>query len=387
MNPSPQPAAHAVLASRGGIWLLRAAVFALPVSLLWDFSWESTVGVDRFFSPPHVLTFAAMALAMAGALVLMAAHSRRLPVARDVIGLGRIKASPGVWLVAWGGLAFLTAVLFDRWWQSAYGLGAGIWHPPQILKATAFCATLFGVWMLGGTAQIVSPAAPARGVWLFPFAGGMLLALIGIVTMTQSYPNRQHSASFFQLAGATYPLVLAALARGGRARWPATTGALCYFAVMGAMVWLLPLVSARPLTGPVYNALDHLMPPPFPLLLIVPALGLDLLLKKIRWPERRGVDWLQAGAFGLFFFLSFLIGQWMFSSFLLSPSADHWFFAGGGKHWPFFLKINPPARTAFWESGADVMNGANALRALALALIATRVGLWIGAWMNRRRDD
>jgi hypothetical protein len=215
----------------------------------------------------------------------------------------------------------------------------------------------------------------------------MLLTMIGIVTITQSYPNRQHSASFFQLAGATYPLVLAALARGGRARWPATTAALFYFAVMGAMVWLLPLVSARPLTGPVYNPLDHLMPPPFPLLLVVPALGMDLLLKKIRWPERRGVDWLQAGALGLFFFLSFLIAQWIFSGFLLSPAADHWFFAGGGKHWPFFLKISPPARTAFWETGADVMNGANALRALVLALIATRVGLWLGAWMKRRHDD
>jgi hypothetical protein len=37
-------------------------------------------------------------------------------------------------------LAFGTALGFDRWWQSAYGLEAGIWHPPQWLKASSFFA-------------------------------------------------------------------------------------------------------------------------------------------------------------------------------------------------------------------------------------------------------
>jgi hypothetical protein len=363
--------------------LLLAGAFALPVSLLWDFSWESTVGIDKFFAPPHVLTFAAMLMAAVGAAGLMFFPARGTSALPGSIQLLRVSAPPGAWLVAWGALAFATAVLFDRWWQSAYGLGAGIWHPPQMLKATTFFATLAGVWFLGSAAQRDSNPASAWAAWLFPFAGGLLLVLIAIVTITQSYPNRQHSASFHQIACATYPLVLAALAGGGRTRWPATTGALVYFVVTGAMVWLLPLIPARPLTGPIYNPLDHLMPPPFPLLLVVPALGMDLLLKKIRWPERRGADWLQAGALGLMFFLIFLITQWVFAGFLLSPAADHWFFAGGGKHWPFFLKISPAARVAFWETGADVMNGAGALRALGLALIAVRLGLWLGAWMKR----
>jgi hypothetical protein len=363
--------------------LLFAAALALPVSLFWDFSWESTVGIDKFFAPPHVLTYVAIALATAGVVLLMRLDSRSSALPPNAIQLGRVAAPPGGWMVAWGALAFVTAVLFDRWWQSAYGLGAGIWHPPQILKATAFFVTLTGVWLVGCASQ---EGTWSNGRWtacLFPLAGGLLLSLIGIVTITQSYPNRQHSAPFYHIACATYPIVLAALAAAGRRRWSSTTGAAVYLLVAGAMVWLLPLQPARPLTGPIHHPLDHLMPPPFPLLLIVPALGMDLLLRKIRWPQWRGVDWLQAGALGLMFFLSFLIAQWAFAGFLLSPAADNWFFAGGGKHWPFFLKISPPARVAFWESGTEVMTGANALRALGLSLIAARLGLWLGAWMRR----
>jgi len=86
---------------------------------------------------------------------------------------------------------------------------------------------------------------------------------------------------------------------------------------------------------------------------------------------------------GLAFFFLFLMTQWLFAGFLLSPAADNWFFAGGGKQWPFFLKISPSARVAFWESGPEVMTGTNALKALGFSMLAARLGLWLGAWMKR----
>jgi hypothetical protein len=374
VNPLSAPDTNAARALRG-VWLLLGAALALPISLFWDFSWESTVGIDRFWSPPHVLTFVAMATAGVGAVGLMFILRRKEPPPSGVIGLGRVGAPLGGWMLAWGVMAFVTAVCFDTWWQSAYGMGAGIWHPPQILKAIAFFVTLTGIWLVAKNSTVSS--------MIFPLAGGLLLALIGISTITQSYPNRQHSASFYHIACATYPIVLVALAQAGRLQWSACLGAVVYLVTAGAMVWLLPLQSARPLTGPIYNPLDHLMPPPFPLLLIVPALAIDLLMRKFRWPEWRGVSWLQAGALGVAFFFLFLIAQWAFAGFLLSPAADNWFFAGGGRHWPFFLKISPPARVSFWESGPDVMTGANALQALGLSMLAARLGLWLGAWMKR----
>ena len=48
-------------------WLMLLAAWGVPASLLCDFSWESTIGVDRFFAPPHVATYLAVALAAAGA--------------------------------------------------------------------------------------------------------------------------------------------------------------------------------------------------------------------------------------------------------------------------------------------------------------------------------
>jgi len=381
VQPSPTPANAGPHSSRG-LWLLLIVAAGVPISLLWDFSWESTVGIDLFWSPPHALTYVAMAMAGVGAMTLIS-FSSRLSISRDAIRLGRIEAPLGSWLVMWSALAFATAVLFDRWWQSAYGLGAGIWHPPQILKAVAFFSVVLGVWLLALAAQNESgfPAAATR----CSLAGGLALALINIVTLTSSYPNQQHSASFYKVACAAYPIVLVALARSGRARWPAAIGALTYNAIICGMVWLLPLVPARPQVGPIYNQLDHLMPPPFPLLIIVPALVIDLLLRKVRWPAWRGIDWLQAIALGCAFFICFLCAQWIFAKFLLTPSADNWFFAGGGKHWPFFLKINPPARAMFWKFAPDQMDLGNSAIALGLSMIAARLGLWLGAWMARVR--
>ena len=74
-----------------------------------------------------------------------------------------------------------------------------------------------------------------------------------------------------------------------------------------------------------------------------------------------------------------------FAGFLLQPAAGHWFFAGGGRHWPFFLKINPAGRVAFWETSTDALNGANTLVALGFSIIAARLGLGAGAWMERVR--
>ena len=359
---------------------MLVAAAALPVSLLWDFSWESTVGIDRFWAPAHTLTYLAVGLAGSTALALAVKATRQQDPS---IRLGRFQAPLGAWLVLWGALAFITAVIFDGWWQSSYGLGAGIWHPPQLLKTAAFFAVIGGAWLLCLAAQNQATDGATSAAWLFLVAGGLMLSLLTIITLTASYPNHQHSASFFKMACALYPVVLVALARAGQLRWSATVGAVSYTLVMGAMVWLLPLFPAQPQVGPIYNQLDHLMPPPFPLLLIVPALVVDWGLKKFRWPTRPGVTWLQAGALGLVFFLVFLFAQWAFAEFLLTKSADHWFFAGGGKHWPFFLKISPAAQTQFWDARLDPLNLSNALTALGFAIIAARLGLWLGAWMTK----
>jgi hypothetical protein len=345
---------------------------AVPASLFWDFAWESTIGIDLLFAPPHVATDLAVVGICAGALAQVARATRERPRGGELrrgVALGRFRAPAGAWLALWGGLAFATALIFDRWWQQGYGLAAGIWHPPQILKAMAFFALLAGVFWFW-----VGNQSRPRGALAFSLAGGALLALITVVTLPSTFANRQHSAFFFQLGCATYPIVLVALARAGRLRFAATTGALAALGLQALLVWILPLVPGEPAVGPIYHARDHLLPPPFPLLLVIPALAIDALLHRL--PGRV----LETG---VVFAALFVATQWFFAEFLLSTAADSWFFAGGGRHWPFFLRIDPAATTAFWHTPDEAFTLAGAGIAVLLAVLATGFGLGLGAGMKR----
>ena len=368
MNPAPAPPpADRTPVAR---WLLALGAAGVPLSLLWDYSWESTIGIDLVWSPPHIANYLAVALAAGAALALLFAATPRPATG---VRLSRVQAPAGAWLALWGALAFATAFIFDRWWQAGYGLAAGIWHPPQVLKAVAFFAIGIGAWLAarGGSARCET------------LAGGAVIALISTVTLATGFANRQHGAHFYQLACGTYPVVLAAFAVAGRARWPATAAALTGLLLTGALVWLLPLIPGEPQVAPIYHHRDHLLPPPFPPLLIVPALVFDVLLRLFpgRTPRARG--WGQAVEAGLAFFAVLLAVQWPFARFLLSPGADGWFFAGGGKNWPFFLRIASSAETDFWQMAGDEFTLRSTLLAAGAAVLVTRLGLWLGAWLER----
>ena len=66
------------------------------------------------------------------------------------------------------------------------------------------------------------------------------------------------------------------MARAGRTSWPATRMAGLYLLIVCLMIWILPLFPAEPRLAPIFNHITHMVPPPFPLLLVVPALAIDL---------------------------------------------------------------------------------------------------------------
>jgi hypothetical protein len=353
--------------------LLLLGALAVPLTLIWDFAWESTIGVDSFLGPPHAANYAAVALACAAALRMAQVATRD----GGGIALGPLRAPLGAWIALWGGLALVGALLFDRWWQASYGLAAGIWHPPQIAKALAYFALVAGAWVYALGRQ-----HDARGELAAALACGALLMLIAVVTLPQSFANRQHSGAFYVLACSVYPLVLAAQAVAGRLRLPATAAALAYLLLSVAAVWILPLIPGSPQAGPVYNPRDHLLPPPFPLLLVVPALAVDALLQLLPGRARQGERWAQSLETGVAFAALFTVTQWVFAAFLLSPAADGWLFAGGGRHWPFFLRIEPSARTEFWHGLYPELGTLTSALAAALAVASARAGLWLGAGLR-----
>ena len=52
-------------------WLMLVGALGVALSLLWDLSWEPSVGIDRVWGLPHVATYLAIALAGCGALALI----------------------------------------------------------------------------------------------------------------------------------------------------------------------------------------------------------------------------------------------------------------------------------------------------------------------------
>ncbi len=352
-------------AFRGLAWLVAASA-GVTSALLWDFSWESTIGIDLPWAAPHLALDAAALAAAIGALLAL---GQRIGVA-----IGPVRAPLGAWIALWGSAAFLVATLFDHWWQSTYGLSAGIWHPPQLLKAGAFLAITGGAWI----------ASAGRSL-LFPLAGGMLLSLAGAMTVTNLYANRQHGAGFYQLGCALYPSVLVALAVAGPRRFSASLGALAACGLGLAAVWLLPLIPGSPQVAPIHQPRDFLLPPPFPLLLVVPAFMIDLLVRVspgVAGPENSPRRAIEAGCA---FFAVFLAVQWNFAGFLLSPVADNPLFAGGGRHWPFFLKLDAAAHTAFWRLPGDDVDLTAGLACAAAAIASSAAGFAIGHWLNRVR--
>src|ERR1041384_158687 len=111
----------------------------------------------------------------------------------------------------------------------------------------------------------------------FLFVGGMLVIAVTMPFLERTVRPFMHGPAFYRIIAAIIPLNLAAVGRGSGHRWGATIATAFYSALLLALLWLMPLVPAEPKLGPVTVPVKSLVPPEFPLLLIVPALALDLL--------------------------------------------------------------------------------------------------------------
>ncbi len=196
--------------------------------------------------------------------------------------------------------------------------------------------------------------------------------------MEYSDPNLQHGRLFYAISCGLYPLALLTANRATGLRWGATAAAAAYTVIKLAMLWILPLFPARPLLAPIYNPVTHMWPTSFPLLLILPAIALDLLCRRYR-PSRRG-DWLLAPLAGAVFLAVFLAAQWLCADFMLTPAARSWFFAAD--QWWYEARLGA-WRYAFWNPETDGMTAGGIALAFVLATVSARLGLGRGAWMSR----
>jgi len=200
--------------------------------------------------------------------------------------------------------------------------------------------------------------------------------MLSIVVTEYTFPNDQHGAVFYIIGCALFPFSLAGLGRASRLRWPATSVAACYMGVTLIMAWVLQLFPATPKLAPIYNPVDHMVPLGFPLLLVVPALAIDLTARRMRGRN----DWMLSVALGAVFVATFFVAQWFFSEFLLSAAADNPVFMGG-RMWSYGDKLGPWVHE-FWNANDEPVTGITFLICFGLAFISARLGLARGKWMR-----
>ena len=127
--------------------------------------------------------------------------------------------------------------------------------------------------------------------------------------------------------------------------------------------------------------MTHLIPLEFPPLLVLPAIAIDIVMR--RMGEKR--DWLLSAALGAAFFAVLLITQWPFGNFLMSPLSRNWVFATDqfgyyvGSDTGYFNHI-----FYRWDASTQALI-TGLLIAIPLGAVSARLGLWWGNWMRSVR--
>jgi hypothetical protein len=359
------------------------AATSVIVGVIWDISWHRSIGRDTFWTPAHMAIYLGGILAglSCGFLALRTTFAGTPEERQRAVRFWGFRAPLGAWVCIWGAIAMLTSAPFDNWWHNAYGLDVKVLSPPHVLLALGFTGIQVGGLLLLAARQNadgVEPAHARTSRVLFACAAGLLVTNASIMGIEYiGFPNDAHTALYYKICAAAFPVLLAATARASRWRWPATTAAATYMAVTFVMLWILPLFPATPRLAPIYNPVDHFVPPPVPILLVVPALVIDLVVR--RGPES---DWGRAALAGIGFVLILVVVQWTVAPFLISPHAENFLF--GVQRWNYNSRLGP-WRYEFWRVGTDPLTTAGVVTAVAIAVASTRVGLWWGAWMARVR--
>jgi len=374
------------------IWLGVAAVTSSTIGGIWDVSWHRSIGRDSFWTPAHMLIYLCGVLAGIVGLFLVTQctigrdpHLRAASV--NILGL---RAPLGVFLAGWGGLAMLTSAPFDNWWHNAYGLDVQIVSPPHTVLILGIRAVAVGMVFLILSAMNRAAAAGDTVLFhrlqlLFLYLGA--LAIHGQMFFLQEFDwdVLLHRASAYIAMGIGLPMLFALLWQASRFRWTATVTAALYTLIGIAEELILPLVPAQPKLGPVFNPITHLIPAKFPILILIPAIALDLLWQRTLAQRPDGKQpwktWQVALVSGAVFMALLVAVEWPFAKFLLSKASENRFF--GTMYHDYNARPSGPDRARlFFHPDHGLTLWLGLLRATLYASLSTWVGLLFGRWMR-----
>jgi hypothetical protein len=369
------------------IWFGALAVTSASIGGAWDVAWHRSIGRDTFWTPAHLAIQACgvMAAIICGYLILIDTFGRSEKLKAASVNVLGFRAPLGAFIAAWGGIAMITSAPFDNWWHAAYGLDVKIVSPPHTLLILGIRSVAIGVLFL--ILAAMNRASSDRTLsgehtyktlqLLFLYVGGLIVSGQMFFLIEYTWDVELHSASAYIAMGIALPLAFAILSQASRYKWAATTTAAVYMLFAIGEILILPLVPAQPKLGPVFNPVTHLVPAKFPILIIVPALALDLLWQKTQTWKR----WKIALVSGFLFIAILTIVEWPFASFLLSKASENRFF--GTIYFDYNARPDGYDRLRqFFRPDAGITLYWGLLRAAIYGSISTWIGLSFGRWMR-----
>ncbi|MGH7754170.1 MAG: hypothetical protein ACREN5_15300, partial [Gemmatimonadales bacterium] len=365
-SPTPSPRVEPVP------WYLYAVLIAstsVVVGVIWDISWHRSIGRDTFWTPAHLAIYLGGIIAgmSCGWLVLRTTFAGTPEEKAATVSFWGFRGPLGAWICIWGSFAMIVSAPFDDWWHNAYGLDVKVLSPPHVILALGFTAIQLGALLMMVARQNASEGGGrgAAAVRLgFAYVTGLLIANVSIMGFEQvNFWNDAHNGTYYKVAAGGFPIFLVAAASASKLRWPATIAALSYMLVTAAMVWILELFPAQAKLAPIYHPITHMVTPPFPMLMVAPALAIDLVLQ--RWRGRPA--WLLAPVLGTAFLGVFLAVQWTAANYIVSQDAYNWFF--GWNRWNYNNRPGP-WWYEFWSIENDPVRAMTLVAALVLAVVS-----------------
>lgn len=381
---------RAVAGFLGVPWYIWCAVLACTSTTIgghWDVSWHRSIGRDTFWTPAHMAIYLCGVLAgiAFGYLILATTFSKSAPLAQASVRIWGFRAPLGAFIAAWGGIAMLTSAPFDDWWHNAYGLDVKIVSPPHmVLLAGIFAVKLGTLVVLAGFMNRASDAARSREIarYLSLYICGLLMVMSLFVLMEFTSRPLLHNALPYIVLTIPVPLILIVSSRFTGLKYGATLSAALYTLFLIGLILILPLFPAEPKLGPVYRHVTQFLPPQFPILIIVPALLLDLLWQRTRaWVPSKISAWKTAAVSAVVFVASLLAVEWPFASFLMTPAAANRFFG------TMYLSYSTPpdsniARNLFILTGTPAHFWTGIAIALVIAALMFRWGISRAEWLR-----
>ena len=371
------------------LWHAYTVVFAaacVMTGVYWDISWHMSIGRDTFWTPAHLLIQAGGLIAgISSGYVALKTTFRGTEDERNAsVSFWGFRAPLGAWICIWGCGAMLTSAPFDNWWHNAYGLDVRIVSPPHTVLALGIFSVVVGALLLTLAQQNRAAAhAQRRLAWVLAGTAGLFIMNFAVFLTEYSERRMMHSAWFYQLTAAVFPFALTAMARAIKLRWAATAAAMFYTATMLVLMWVIQLFPATPKLGPIYQHVTHMVALSFPLLIVAPAVCIDVVMQ--RYGDRLGTIRL-AVILGVVFVLAFIAAQWPFASFLVhnplarTPlfNADNFVYWMPPRYEALTRRFDPPSPHA-WPFPIHM------LIAMAIASASAAYGLLRGRWMTKVR--